>query len=89
MMTRLRRSRSRRARRVSRPEQAATLLADGLSNEAIAARLGIAEHTVRLHLIKAYRAWGIRTDDRGINPRVVLALRLRRDLAGEREEATA
>ena len=48
-------------RLTSREAEAVALLRQGLTNQAIAERLGVSINTVKKHLASAYDKWGIRS----------------------------
>ena len=64
------------------PARAAVLrlVAQGLSNRAVARLLGLSPRSVENHLAATYRALGVAGED--VNPRVTAVLALRRDGAG-------
>jgi len=64
-------SAGRRARLTAREREVAHLLADGMGNKEIAARLSVSEDTVKHHLTSAF-------NKTGVSSRVELALRVRK-----------
>ncbi len=59
-----------------REEEIAGMIADGLSNMAIAAELDISKNTIRIHTKSIYIKLSIKDDER-INKRVMLALKIK------------
>lgn len=76
-----------RSRLTPRLRRVAVLLADGYTNEAIARRLGpgVDEGAVRKDVHALYRLAKLPAGDRERNPRVVLAVRLQKAMARERD----
>ena len=59
-----------------RRQQVATLVCDGLSNKAIAEKLGVSEGTIKIHLHAIYESLGVRSR---IELMIALADMTRRD----------